>query len=55
MKKIFTLFLLLTAFSALQAEVRIGVVDLEKIFREMQTKTTIRYYYSSTRTDKIKD
>lgn len=34
MKKIFTLFLLLTAFAALQAEVRIGVVDLEKIFRE---------------------
>lgn len=28
---------------------------LEKVFREMQTKTIIRYYYSSTRTDKIKD
>ena len=28
---------------------------LEKVFREMQTKTIIRYYYSSTRMDKIKD
>ena len=34
MKKIITLFLLAFAASVLQAEVRIGVVDLEKIFRE---------------------
>ena len=34
MKKIITLFLLLGAVSVLQAEVRIGVVNLEKIFKE---------------------
>ncbi|MBE6384507.1 MAG: OmpH family outer membrane protein [Lentisphaerae bacterium] len=34
MKKFITLFLLLASASVLQAEVRIGVVDLEKIFRE---------------------
>ena len=34
MKKIITLFLLVLTASVLQAEVRIGVVNLEKIFRE---------------------
>ena len=34
MKKIISLFLLLGTLSVLHAEVRIGVVDLEKIFKE---------------------